>query len=178
MRNRCGFIRRAIAQIEQLADRWWEWTWGDVFSGLSLSSILILMALGLSIIFGFLMGRDQHGTWRTDDDRGVCDVLRRSRHFCEVLCRRGRLTLVFHSGGMIPISFVAAGVVGMILEATVIRFLYGRPLETLLATIGVSYILTQLVRVQFGDNIAVNSPDVAARQPGSYEIDAGYSAAV
>ena len=58
----------------------------------------------------------------------------------------------------IPISFMAAAAVGIMLESLVIRHLYGRPLDTLLATLGVSFILIQIIRINFGDNIAVNSP--------------------
>ena len=58
----------------------------------------------------------------------------------------------------IPASFLAAALVGMLIEATVIRFLYGRPLDTLLATLGVSFLLIQFVRILFGDNRSVNAP--------------------
>jgi urea transport system permease protein len=58
----------------------------------------------------------------------------------------------------LPASFLAAGLCGLILEATVIRFLYGRPLETMLATWGVSLILIQAARVSFGDLTSVAAP--------------------
>jgi urea transport system permease protein len=58
----------------------------------------------------------------------------------------------------IPASFIIAAGTGWLIEALIVRHLYGRPLETLLATYGVSLILTQAVRWAFGDNIAVNSP--------------------
>ncbi|MDB5322454.1 MAG: Urea transporter permease, partial [Phycisphaerales bacterium] len=58
----------------------------------------------------------------------------------------------------IPFSFVIAAGVGMLIEATVVRRLYGRPLDTLLATYGIGLVLTQAVRVYFGDNIGVKAP--------------------
>src|SRR5205823_3345503 len=57
-----------------------------------------------------------------------------------------------------PLSFLVAGLFGLFLEATVIRFLYGRPLETLLATWGVSLIMIQAARVYFGDLTSVVAP--------------------
>ena len=58
----------------------------------------------------------------------------------------------------LPVSFCAAALLGLILEVTLIRFLYGRPLETMLATWGVSLILIQAARVTFGDLTAVVAP--------------------
>ncbi|MBD0305917.1 MAG: urea ABC transporter permease subunit UrtB, partial [Nitrospiraceae bacterium] len=58
-----------------------------------------------------------------------------------------------------PVSFLTAGLFGLVLEATIIRFLYGRPLETLLATWGVSLILIQAARVWFGDLTSVVAPN-------------------
>jgi len=59
----------------------------------------------------------------------------------------------------IPAAFVIAGLAGVVLERTIIRFLYGRPLETLLATFGVSLVLQQLVRSMFSaNNRAVETP--------------------
>jgi urea transport system permease protein len=59
----------------------------------------------------------------------------------------------------VPVSFAASAVMGAILERGVIRFLYGRPLETLLATWGISLMLMQLVRTVFGaQNVGVENP--------------------
>ncbi|MGN6370022.1 MAG: urea ABC transporter permease subunit UrtB [Phycisphaerae bacterium] len=142
---------RAIAKIE----RWQtvvEWC-GIVFSGLSASSILILMALGLSIIFG-LMGviNMAHGELMMI---GAYATYVTQELFVKCLPASA---FNWYFVAAIPMSFVVAGLVGVLLEATVVRFLYGRPLETLLATWGVSLLLIQMVRVEFGDNIAVNSP--------------------
>jgi len=124
---------------------------GLVFSGLSLGSILLLAALGLAVTFG-LMGviNMAHGellmvgayaTW------GVQLVFRGSRHFDWYLL------------AALPASFLAAAVVGGLLEIAVVRRLYGRPLETLLATWGASLLMIQAVRVTFGaQNVEVSNP--------------------
>ena len=57
-----------------------------------------------------------------------------------------------------PMAFLVAAGCGMLLEVTVIRFLYGRPLETMLATWGISLVLMQAARVYFGDLTAVTAP--------------------
>ncbi len=102
---------------------------GQAFSGLSLGSILLLAALGLAITFGLL---------------GVINM-----------AHGEMLMLGAYSTYMVQIS---AGV-GMALERTVIRHLYGRPLETLLATWGISLILIQAVRLLFGaQNVEVSNP--------------------
>ena len=68
----------------------------------------------------------------------------------------------------VPVAFVVAAVVGMVLERTVIRWLYGRPLETLLATWGISLILIQGVRTLFGaQNVQVENP---ALMSGGIEV--------
>ena len=124
---------------------------GLAFSGLSLGSILLLAALGLAITFG-LMGviNMAHGellmvgayaTW------GVQAAFRGSRAFDWYLL------------AALPASFLAAALVGALLEVTVVRKLYGRPLETLLATWGASLLIIQTVRVAFGaQNVEVSNP--------------------
>jgi urea transport system permease protein len=124
---------------------------GLVFSGLSLGSILLLAALGLAVTFG-LMGviNMAHGellmvgayaTWL------VQTAFRGSRHFDWYLV------------AALPASFLAAALVGALLEITVVRRLYGRPLETLLATWGASLLIIQAVRVAFGaQNVEVSNP--------------------
>ena len=126
---------------------------GIVFSGVSLGSILLLAALGLAITYG-LMGviNLAHGelimigayaTWLTQ------------QFFREHLPSWFDAYLV----AAIPVSFIAAGIVGAALERLVIRHLYGRALETLLATWGISLILMQAVRSVFGaQNVAVENP--------------------
>ena len=69
-----------------------------------------------------------------------------------------QLAMPGHTSGIsilpvaIPAAFLVAGLMGVLMERTIIRFLYGRPLETLLATFGVSLILQQLVRSIFSAN--------------------------
>ncbi|MCZ6678015.1 MAG: urea ABC transporter permease subunit UrtB [Candidatus Poribacteria bacterium] len=125
----------------------------NVFSGISLGSILILMALGLSITFG-LMGviNMAHGEMMMVGAYATFVTQQLFvNHFPESAFNAYFLCAI-------PISFGAAAIVGYLIEVLVIRHLYGRPLETLLATWGVSLILIQIARRIFGDNIAVNSP--------------------
>jgi len=126
---------------------------GHVFSGLSLGSILVLMALGLSIIFG-LMGviNMAHGELMMIGAYSTYVV----QMIFERVMPQGAFNWYYVCA--VPVSFVTAAGVGIIIEILVIRHLYGRPLETLLATWGISLVLIQAVRLQFGDNIAVNSP--------------------
>src|SRR5216110_2885778 len=124
-----------------------------VFSGISLGTILMLAALGLAITYG-LMGviNMAHG-----------ELIMIGAYATYVIQNlfRSQAPALFDAYliAAIPASFVAAGLVGMALERTVIRFLYGRPLETLLATWGISLILMQTVRTIFGaQNVLVENP--------------------
>ena len=120
-----------------------------LFFGLSLGSVLVLIAIGLAITFG-VMGviNMAHG-----------ELMMLGAYTTYVV----QLLMPNHIGASIlvaiPAAFVVAGLAGVILERTIIRFLYGRPLETLLATFGVSLILQQLVRSIFtANNRAVETP--------------------
>lgn len=126
---------------------------GWVFGGLSLGSILLLAALGLAITFG-LMGviNMAHGELLMIGAYAtyVVQTIFRSR-FPEAFS--------WYLAAAVPAAFLAAGLVGLVLERTVIRALYGRPLETLLATWGVSLLLIQSVRNVFGaQNVEVSNP--------------------
>jgi urea transport system permease protein len=149
-------VQRALREAAQaIADRL---AWGEraqlLFSGLSLGSILLLVALGLAITYG-LMGviNMAHGellmvgayaTW------GVQQAFR-------LWAPPGWFDLYLLAA--LPASFLAAALVGAAMERSVIRWLYGRPLETLLATWGISLILMQTVRTLFGaQNVAVENP--------------------
>jgi urea transport system permease protein len=124
-----------------------------VFSGISLGSILLLAALGLAITYG-LMGviNMAHGELIMIGAYATYVVQNLFRSY---LPDAFDFYLVF----AIPAAFAVSAVVGMILERTVIRFLYGRPLETLLATWGLSLILIQSVRTLFGaQNVQVENP--------------------
>jgi urea transport system permease protein len=113
-----------------------------LFFGLSLGSVLVLVAIGLAITFGVL---------------GVINMALGELRMIGAYTTYGVQLLVPNQIDAsifvaIPAAFVVAGVAGVALERTVIRFLYGRPLETLLATFGVSLILQQLVRSLFSAN--------------------------
>ena len=126
---------------------------GRVFSGVSLGSILLLAALGLAITYG-LMGviNMAHGE--------LIMVGAYATYVVQNLFRRyapGAFDAYLVCA--VPVAFATAGLVGMLLERSVIRFLYGRPLETLLATWGISLILMQTVRTVFGaQNVQVENP--------------------
>ncbi|MBG9388351.1 urea ABC transporter permease subunit UrtB [Caenimonas aquaedulcis] len=131
--------------------------WGDklgaVFSGISLGSILLLVALGLAITYG-LMGviNMAHGelmmigAYATYVVQGIFQKYLPGAFDWYLLAA-------------VPAAFLASALMGAILERSVIRFLYGRPLETLLATWGISLMLQQLVRSTFGaQNVGVENP--------------------
>ncbi|MGI9282737.1 MAG: urea ABC transporter permease subunit UrtB [Endozoicomonas sp.] len=122
----------------------------SVFFGLSLGSVLLLAAIGLAITFGVM---------------GVINMAHG-----EMMMLGAYTTFVIQSAFpslieqslfiAIPTAFIVAGTVGILIERLVIRHLYGRPLETLLATFGISLILQQAVRTIFSPlNQAVSSPE-------------------
>lgn len=127
---------------------------GQLFNGLSYCSILLLIALGLAITFG-LMGviNMAHGELMMLGSYTAYMLQSYfAKHFAEQYF--GYYFLV-----ALPLSFVVAGFFGLLLERSLIRFLYGRPLETLLATWGVSLVFQQLMRQTFGaNNVDVRSP--------------------
>ncbi len=132
--------------------------WGErlgvmLFTGISLGSILLLVALGLAITYG-LMGviNMAHGELMMIGAYATYVVQNLFRAY---------LPGAFDSYVLvaIPVSFLAAALVGAVLERSVIRWLYGRPLETLLATWGISLMLQQAVRSIFGaQNVPVENP--------------------
>jgi urea transport system permease protein len=131
----------------------WGERLGVIFSGVSLGSVLLLVALGLAITYG-LMGviNMAHGELMMIGAYATYVVQNLFRHY---------LPGAFDAYVIvaIPASFLASAVVGAILERSVIRFLYGRPLETLLATWGISLVLMQTVRTFFGaQNVPVENP--------------------
>jgi len=141
----------ALRQVESAL------AWGDklgaLFSGISLGSILLLVALGLAITYG-LMGviNMAHGelmmigAYATYVVQGVFQKYLPGAFDWYLLAS-------------VPVAFMAAALMGAVLERSVIRFLYGRPLETLLATWGISLMLMQLVRSVFGaQNVGVENP--------------------
>jgi urea transport system permease protein len=126
---------------------------GQAFSGLSLGSILLLAALGLAITFGLLgVINMAHGE--------MLMLGAYSTYLVQIAFQRlAPEYLALYPLAALPIAFLVTAAIGMALERTVIRHLYGRPLETLLATWGISLILIQLVRVLFGaQNVEVANP--------------------
>jgi urea transport system permease protein len=100
-------------------------------------------------------GRDQHGARRDADARRLFDL----HGAVAVSALRAGVAGEFYPLVALPVAFFITAGIGMALERTVIRHLYGRPLETLLATWGISLILIQLVRVVFGaQNVEVANP--------------------
>ena len=126
---------------------------GTMFYGLSLGSVLLLAALGLAISFG-LMGviNMAHGEFLMIGAYATYVVQSLFRSYLPGL-------VDWYLLAALPVAFIAAAAVGALLERSVIRFLYGRPLETLLATWGVSLVLIQFVRFLFGpQNVEVANP--------------------
>jgi len=131
--------------------------WGDrlaaMFSGISLGSILLLVALGLAITYG-LMGviNMAHGE--------LMMIGAYATYVVQGLFQKAFPAYFdWYLLAALPVAFLASALTGAALERGVIRFLYGRPLETLLATWGISLMLQQLVRTLFGaQNVGVENP--------------------
>ncbi len=161
-------LRTAIGEIEM--HLWWGNLVGTAFRGLSLASVLLIAALGLAITFG-LMGviNMAHGE--------VMAVGSYTAYMVQGIFGAGLLFSLFGKpisikglgltgGGFdcyfviaLVASFITAALVGLVLERGIIRFLYKRPLESLLATWGVSLVLQQIFRHTFGAaNVQVDSP--------------------
>jgi urea transport system permease protein len=134
----------------------------NVWYGLSLGSVLLLAAAGLAITFG-VMGiiNMAHGEMVMI---GAYTTYVVQETFRAIAPDAIDYALI----AAIPAAFVVAGLVGIAIERGIIRFLYGRPLETLLATWGVSLILQQLVRDRFGaSNVQVSAPSYMS---GSFDL--------
>jgi urea transport system permease protein len=113
-----------------------------LFFGLSLGSVLVLVAIGLAITFG-VMGVINMA-------HGELMMLGAYTTYVVQMLLPGHIeTSVLIA---VPAAFLVAGAAGVLIERTIIRFLYGRPLETLLATFGISLVLQQLVRSIFSAN--------------------------
>ena len=125
----------------------------NLFYGLSLGSILLLAALGLAITFG-LMGviNMAHGEMLMIGAYSTYVVQNIFKEFFPHLFE-------WYLIASIPVAFVVSAIIGILLERGILRHLYGRPLETLLATWGISLILIQSVRLIFGaQNVEVANP--------------------
>ncbi len=125
---------------------------GYLFNGISLAAVLLIMSLGLAVTFG-LMGiiNMAHGEMLMLGSYTAYVVQ-------EIFAARFPAYADSYFFVALPLAFLVAGVVGLALEWGVIRFLYGRPLETLIVTWGVGMILQQGARLYFGDQTSVNSP--------------------
>jgi urea transport system permease protein len=145
-------VRQAAAAAVKSISRWRAF-YSDVetlFFGLSLGSVLVLIAIGLAITFG-VMGviNMAHGELMMLGAYTTYVVQ-------TVLPGHTEISILV----AIPAAFLVAALTGILIERTIIRFLYGRPLETLLATFGVSLILQQLIRSIFTAlNRSVKTPD-------------------
>lgn len=173
-------LRESIRKIDNYA--WWGTMAGTFFRGLSLSAVLLVIALGLAITFG-LMGviNMAHGE--------IMMIGAYTAYVIQSLFGNGFAFSIFgktmtvsgwHLKGAsldsyflvaLPASFVICGLVGLLLERGVIRFLYSRPLESLLATWGVSLVLQQFIRGTFGPaNVQMNSPGFLSGSFAWYDV--------
>ncbi|OXM14553.1 urea ABC transporter permease subunit UrtB [Paenibacillus herberti] len=128
--------------------------WLQLFNGISVSSILLLIALGLAVTFGQMNVINMaHGE--------LIMVGAYATYLTQRLFQMYLPASWFDQYFLLSIlaSFVAAFLIGLLLEKVLIRFLYGRPLDSLLATWGVGLVLQQLARTLFGaPNVGVKSP--------------------
>lgn len=148
-------VRAAAASTVAALDRkqWMIDGAANILYGMSTGSVLLLSALGLAITFGLMRVINMaHGEMLMLGAYATFVT----QSFFHLHMPRYEAYYLFAA---IPVALVACMAVGAILERTVVRFLYGRPLETLLATYGLSLILIQLVRTLFGaQNVAVENP--------------------
>jgi urea transport system permease protein len=154
-------VRAAAAQAVRHIDSWRKF-YGIIemlFFGLSLGSVLVLAAIGLAITFG-VMGviNMAHGE--------LMMIGAYTAYVMQLLLPNAIGTSIVLA---VPAAFIVAGLVGVLIERFIVRFLYGRPLETLLATFGLSLILQQVVRDIFtANNRPVESPSWMA---GSLQVN-------
>lgn len=145
-------VRRAASAAVATIDQWRTFYSGieTLFFGLSLGSVLVLIAIGLAITFG-VMGVINMA-------HGEMMMLGAYTTYAVQTAMPGHIGLSVLVA--IPAAFLVSGATGVLMERTIIRFLYGRPLETLLATFGVSLFLQQSVRSTFSAlNRSVLTPD-------------------
>ena len=152
--------KSAVAGIERTQEMWALAQ--NVWFGLSLGSVLLLAAVGLAITFG-VMGviNMAHGE--------LIMLGAYTTYVTQEVIRTHAPELFGWSLAIAaPLAFLVAGAIGVAIERGIVRFLYGRPLETLLATWGVSLILQQLVRTFFGpSNREVGNPSWMS---GSFQL--------
>jgi len=155
--------KAASAAISSIQSRLAMWSAvQNAWYGLSLGSVLLLAAIGLAITFG-VMGVINMA-------HGEMVMLGAYTTFVVQEVIRTQYPGLFDYSLFIavPLSFLVAGAVGVLIERSIIRFLYGRPLETLLATWGLSLVLQQAVRTAFGPtNREVGNPSWMS---GAFEL--------
>lgn len=145
----------AAGEAVDRIETWSAWSTAieTLFRGISLSSILLIMSLGLAVVFG-LMGVINMA-------HGELMMVGAYTTFVMQSCFKAYLPADWFDHyflAAMPASFLTAALTGLVLEMTIIRFLYGRPLETMLATWGVSLVFIQMARVYFGDLTSVAAP--------------------
>ncbi|MDE2376165.1 urea ABC transporter permease subunit UrtB [Bradyrhizobium sp.] len=148
-----GSIQNSLAVWSMVQNAWY---------GLSLGSVLLLAAIGLAITFG-VMGVINMA-------HGEMVMLGAYTTFVVQEMIRTRYPALFDYSLLIavPLAFLVSGAIGVLIERSIIRFLYGRPLETLLATWGLSLVLQQAVRTAFGPtNREVGNPSWMS---GAFEL--------
>ena len=148
-----GSVQTTLAMWSAVQNAWY---------GVSLGSVLLLAAIGLAITFG-VMGVINMA-------HGEMVMLGAYTTFVVQEVIRTRYPTLFDQSLFIavPLAFLVSGAIGVLIERSIIRFLYGRPLETLLATWGLSLILQQAVRTMFGpNNREVGNPSWMS---GSFDI--------
>ncbi len=187
--------KRAVGSIQEHI--WWVNFFGTIFRGVSLGSILLVVALGLAITFG-LMGviNMAHGEMiaigaytsyvvQNLFGTGFSFAVNLPFSFMGKQLGFGLNLPGLNATGwfyqsyflfVIPLSFLTAALAGLVLERTVIQFLYRRPLESLLATWGVSLVMQQLFRMVFGaNNVQVNSPSWLLGHYTIHDVSFGYN---
>jgi urea transport system permease protein len=159
-----------VAASKALSAIHWRETWtgvaSNLFHGLSLASVLLLVSLGLAITFGLMRVINMaHGELLMIGTYATYVV---QQFFQKYWPNHSDWYLV----AAVPAAFIASAGVGMLIERLVLRFLHGRPLETLLATWGVSLVLIQIVRQIFGaQNVTVANPRALS---GGTELFVGF----
>lgn len=137
----------------------------QIFNGLSVGSVLLLIAMGLAITFGLMKVINMaHG-----------ELIMIGAYSTYVIQNFFLKNLPQHFGVFyfiaLPISFVITSLIGLLLEGTIIRHLYGRTLDTLLVTWGISIILQQMARNIFGaPNVEVKTPEWLR---GGFKVSSG-----
>jgi urea transport system permease protein len=158
-------VRNAAGAAMRKIEHWRAFYSGleTLFFGLSLGSVLVLAAIGLAITFGVM---------------GVINMAHGELMMLGAYCAYVmQLLMPNHIGASIivavPVAFLISGFVGILIERGIVRWLYGRPLETLLATFGVSLVLQQVVRDIFSpNNRPVETPQWMA---GSLQFNEAFS---